>query len=83
MSRWRRAAADTGVACGKWSAESIPTTPDVHLHVKLIAEAGRILTWALTTPDTPISTTPPEMLLAAESMRAEQDPVGEWLAASF
>ena len=62
---------------------SIPPTPDVHLRDKLMAEDGRILTWALSTPDTPVPTTPPEMLLAAESMRAEQDPVGEWLAASF
>ena len=62
---------------------SIPAAPDVHLRAKLRAETGRILTWAISAADASIPSTPPEMLLAAESMRAEQDPVGEWLAVTF
>ena len=62
---------------------SVPAVPDVRLRANLRAEGGRILTWALGTPDMPIPPIPPEMLLAAESMRAEQDPVSEWLAATF
>ena len=51
---------------------------DTELQVKLRKEAGRILQWALDAPQE-VPHTPAEMLMAAESMRAEQDPAGEWI----
>ena len=57
---------------------SVPEEPDIKLKKKLLAEAGKILHWALTTSNsTPL--TPPEMTDAADDMRATQDPLGEWI----
>ena len=51
---------------------------DDTLRLKLRQEAGRILQWALDAPqEAPHS--PAEMLMAAESLRADQDPAGEWI----
>ena len=51
---------------------------DDTLRAKLKQEAGRILQWALDAPQE-VPCSPAEMLMAAESLRADQDPAGEWI----
>ena len=51
---------------------------DDKLRAKLKQEAGRILQWALDAPQE-VPRSPAEMLMAAESLRADQDPAGEWI----